>query len=227
MPTLPIRSGILVAAMLAVAACGGTATPTVPPINVPSIAIPSIAIPSIAIPTLPGGSIAIPTFALPSFDTNADPALAARFPTQIAGQPVTDIQTVRFMDFLTLLGSSDPAQATAFTQAMASIGVDPRTLTEGTGMATVNDSTVPFEAIHTPGVDANRFIQVMPQLSVLFSPEDQPPTLGQATIGGKNVTTLTDPSTGDVSYLYANGDVVWSVNSSDQAEVEAVLAALP
>jgi hypothetical protein len=217
MRTLPIRSGILVAAALAVAACGGTATPTVPTVNVPSIAIPSI-----AIPTLPGGSIAIPTF-----DTNADPALAARFPTQVAGQPVTNVQTVRFMDFLTLLGSSDPAQATAFTQAMASIGVDPRTLTEGTGMATVNDSTVPFEAIHTPGVDANRFIQVMPQLSVLFSPEDQPPTLGQATIGGKNVTTLTDPSTGDVSYLYANGDVVWSVNSSDQAEVEAVLAALP
>lgn len=222
MRTLPVRSGVLVAAMLAVAACGGTTTPTVPPINVPSIAVPSISIPSIAIPTLPSGS-----FAIPSFNTNADPALAAVFPTQVDGQPVTNVQTFRFMDFLTLLGSSDPAQATAFTQAMASIGVDPNTLTEGTGTASVSGSDVQFEAIHTPGVDANRFIQIMPQLTVLFSPEDQPPTLGQTTIGGKTVTTLTDASSGDVQYMYAHGDVAWSFSSTDQAEVAAVLAALP
>ena len=58
MRMLPIRSGIFVAAVLAVAACGGgTTTPTVPAVNVPSIAIPSI-----AIPTLPSGSFAIPSF---------------------------------------------------------------------------------------------------------------------------------------------------------------------
>ncbi|HEY5520883.1 MAG TPA: hypothetical protein VIK08_09500 [Candidatus Limnocylindrales bacterium] len=231
MRTLLVRSGILVAAALAVAACGGTATPTVPPVNVPSIAIPSIAIPSIPPILLPSGalpSIAIPSFAFPSFNTNADPALAARFPTQVAGQPVTNVQTVRFMDFLTLLGSDDQTTLTAFTQALTSIGVDPNTLTEGTATATVNGNSVQFEAIHMPGADANRFIQIWPQVTVLFSPEDQPPTLGQASIGGKNVSTLTDPSTGDVSYLYANGDVVWSVSSAAaQAEVAAVLTALP
>ena len=223
MRTLLVRSGILVAATLAVAACGGTATPTVPPVNVPSIAIPSIAIPSILLP-----SGALPSIAIPSFNTNADPALAARFPTQVAGQPVTNVETVRFMDFLTLLGSDDQTKLTTFTQALTSIGVDPNTLTEGTATATVNGNSVYFEAIHMPGADANRFIQIWPQVAVLFSPEDQPPTLGQASIGGKNVSTLTDPSTGDVTYLYANGDVVWSVSSAAaQAEVAAVLTALP
>jgi len=233
MRRLPVLSGALVGAALVVAACGGgSTTPTVPPVNVPSLAIPSLAIPSItipsiAIPSLPTGSFVLPSFAFPSFETNADPALAARFPAQVGGQPVTGVQTFRFMDFLTLFGSADPTRTSEFTQAMTSIGVDPNTLTEGEATASVNGNDVQFSAIHTVGVDANRFIQAMPQLSVLFSPEDQPPTLGQATIGGKNVTTLTDPSTGDVSYLYANGDVVWSVNSADQAEVEAVLSALP
>ena len=228
MRTLLVRSGILVAAALAVAACGGTAAPTVPPVNVPSIAIPSIAIPSIAIPPIVLPSGALPSIAFPSFNTNADPALAARFPTQVAGQPVTNVQTVRFMDFLTLLGSTDPTTTSAFTQALTSIAVDPNTLTEGTATATVNGNSVQFEAIHMPGADANRFIQIWPQVTVLFSPEDQPPTLGQASIGGKSVSTLTDPSTGDVTYLYANGDVVWSVSSAAaQAEVAAVLTALP
>jgi len=218
MRMLPIRSGIFVAAVLAVAACGGgTTTPTVPAVNVPSIAIPSI-----AIPTLPSGS-----FAIPSFETNADPALAARFPTQVAGQPVTDVTTYRFMDLLNEWNSSQPAQLAMFTQAMSGIGVDPNTLTGGNGTATVDGSTVSISAIHTPGVDANRFIQIFPQLTQLFSPEDQPPTLGQTTIAGKNVATLTDASTGDVSYLYANGDVVWSVSSTDMNEVTQVLSALP
>ena len=231
MQTLPVRSGLLLVAALAVAACGGTSTPTVPPVTLPSIAIPSIAIPSFAIPSIALPSFALPSglggsFAIPSFNTNADPALAAMFPQTIGGQPVTSVQTYSYAEFLALLASGDPTTAQAIESTLTSAGVDPTTLTFGTADATVNQDNLHISAVHTPGVDATRILNVFPQLQQVSNPGASPPTVEQANIGGKSVAKVTD-STGSITYAYTKNDVLWTFGASDDTEAATVLQALP
>src|SRR3954451_5688539 len=121
MRRIPVISGVFVAAALTVAACGGTPSgsslPTVPAINLPSGAIPSITIPTIP----PLGSFAIPSFAFPSFDAHADRDLEAKFPAQIGGQPVKNVQSVNFISFMQAFAGDDPeelAQEQAFVQLL-------------------------------------------------------------------------------------------------------------
>lgn len=231
MRKLPVVSGALFAAAMVVAACGGTAAPTVPPVTIPSLAIssfaiPSISIPSIAIPTLPSGSFAIPSFAFPSFETNADPTLAAQFPTQVGGQPVTNVTTSRYMDFLVAFDSDHPEQIQAFQAAMQGIGVDPNAVSLGGADTTVSDNGVTITAIRTPGVDATQLISVLPALAAATGGDTTPPTVTQANIGGKNALVLTDTDE-NVTYVYVRGDVAWSSSSDDPTEVAAIFAALP
>jgi hypothetical protein len=236
MRRIPVVSGLFVAAAFSVAACGGTATPsglpTVPAI--PSGAIPSISIPSIDIPSIPPlGSFAIPSFAFPSFNTNADPDLAAKFPTQIGGQPVTDVTTVNFVEFMTAFAGDTPEDQTrlqAFMQLLDNNGINAATLSFGSGKATVNDESVRIQAFRTPGVPSTTFLTLWPQLAQIgnFSSGETPappPTVGSATIAGKTITTFTDED-GNVTYVYPSGDIAWGVESSDQATLEAVFGAV-
>jgi hypothetical protein len=236
MHKLPVRSGLILAAVFAVAACGGSSTPTAPPVTVPSIAIPSIAIPSFAIPSIAfpsfalpsglGGSFVIPSFVIPSFNTNADPALAAMFPQTIGGEPVTSLQTYSYAEFLALLASGDPTTAQAIQSTLTSAGADPTTLTLGTADAMVNNDDLNISAVHTPGVDATKILSIFPQLQQVSNPEASPPTVEQESIGGKSVAKVTD-STGGVTYAYPKNDVLWTFSASDDTEAATVLQALP
>ena len=232
-------SGVFIAGALAAAACSGTTTPTVPPINVPTLppvnvpTLPPINLPTlppINLPTLPPlGSFAIPSFAfpsfaIPSFNTNGDPDLAAKFPTTIGGQPVTNVQTFRLMDLFTSFGETEAAQT--FSQAMTALGVDPNTVTTGSGDATVNGNSDTITAFRAPGVSASQFLTALPQIAQALDPTQAQPTVGSANIGGKTVTTFTDPTDGSVTYYYPSGDIIWSAQSSDPADVAVILAAL-
>jgi hypothetical protein len=234
MRRIPVVSGALVTAGLLLAACGGTASPsnlpTVPAINLPSNlpTIPPINMSNL--PTIPPlGSFAIPSFAFPSFNTNSDPELAAKFPTQIGGQPVKDVQTVNFIEFMTAFSGDDPEEMTkvqAFVQLLANNNINAGQLAFGSANATVNDEDVELQAFRTPGVPATTFIGLWPQLSQIDqSGDNTPPTVGTATIAGKTVTTFTN-SDGDVTYVYPSGDIAWSVDSTDQAVLDAVFAAV-
>ena len=173
-------------------------------------------------------SFAIPSFAFPSFNTNADPELAAKFPTQVGGQPVTDVQTVNFMEFFSAFGGGDAyeqARIQAFVQLLASAGIDASKLSFGNAKTTVNGNDVQIQAFRTPGGSAATFISLWPQLAAIDQTSNTPPTQGTANIGGKNVTTFTD-SDGNVTYVYPSGDTVWSVDTSDQAEAAAVFQAI-
>jgi hypothetical protein len=236
MRKLPIVSGAMVAAALVVAACGGTASPTVAPVVVPSVAIPTIpavVVPSIAIPTVPAigatfaiPSFTIPSFAIPSFTSNADPALGAAFPTTIGGQPVTGVKTYLYIEFLNAFESDHPERILAFQQAMTSIGADPSKVSLGIAQATVNENPVNISAIRTPGVDANKLIAILPALAAAGGSDQSPPTISQTNIGGKNVTVVTDPD-GNATYAYVSGDTAWTTASDDPATVAAIFAALP
>jgi len=196
--------------------------PTLPPINVPTlppINVPSLPIGSFAIP-----SFAFPSFAIPSFNTNGDPDLAAKFPTTIAGQPVTNVQTFRLMDLFNAFGQTEQSQT--FAQAMVALGVDPNSVTTGSADSTVNGSDDRITAFRAPGVSASQFLSVLPQVAQALDPTQPQPVVGQTNIGGKTVTTFTDPQDGSITYYYPSGDTIWSTDATDPADVGVILSAI-
>jgi len=220
MRKLPVLSGAFVAAALVVAACTGTTTPTIPPVNIPSLAVPSFAIPSIAIGSFAIPSFAIPSFAIPSF--TGDPTLAAKFPTTVGGKTVSPPQTALYASIFTAFGGSYDSQR--FVQAMTSIGIDPNTVSYGTATVDLTTTTV-ISAIRTPNFSAAQFLSELPQISALLQPDQPAPTVGQVTIAGKTVTTTTDADE-KVTYYYPSGDTVWTTDATVPADLVAIFTAI-
>lgn len=214
---------IALAGAIALGAC--TTTPVGS--GLPSVAVPSIVVPSIVLPSIvPGESFTlpsfdIPSFSIPSFNTSADPDLAAKFPKTIDGQPVTNVQTFRFMEILAAF-QTPQAQIDQFVAFANQAGIDPNSITFGTAQCTVAGSTESIQAIRSPGGDANRFIQ---SLAAIAQATGSPITLTPATVGGKNVQ-VADP--GDsADYYYPNGDTAWFLSGVDETTAATILAALP
>jgi hypothetical protein len=224
MRKLSFLSGVLVVGAL-IAACGGgspaSGGPAIPSVAIPSLAIPSIAIPSNLLPSnLPIGSLA-----LPSIEANADPALAARFPTSIPGGVLGQVTTGRFMDVVNAF--EEPEVKPNFVAAITAAGMDPNALTYGNQPVTMNETdVVQIQALRTGGVDGNKFVQIFPAIEKILDPESEPDVLGQAAVGGQTVQTLTDPSNGNVDYLFVTGDIVWRLSGADETEAAAIIATL-
>lgn len=158
-------------------------------------------------------------FVLPSFA--GDPDLAAKFPKQVDGKPVGPVTTATLMEFLVALQST-PADLDTMRQAFATIGIDANTIVVGSANATVSGSTVGIFAIRVPGQDATKLIQNYS----IFSAANQGDKLSAETAGGKNVTVVRDSAGYASTWMYATGDILWTVNTSDQKEAAAVFAAL-
>jgi hypothetical protein len=184
------------------ATAGATATPQAPV----ATATPET--------TVPGATPPFPSFA-------SDPDLARQFPTQVAGQPVTDVTTVVFVDFLAGFGTTE-AELETSRLAFAALGFDLDKVVFGAAQATVDGSSVSFQAFRVPGQDANRLIQNY----TLLSTDNQGDTLEQASSGGKTVTVIKSADVAS-TWMYAHGDILWSVNTSDPDEAAAIFAALP
>jgi hypothetical protein len=214
---------IALAAAVALGAC--TSTTPAASVALPSVALPSIVIPSFTIPSFGvGESFAIPSFAipsLPSFNTSADPELAAKFPTTVDGQPVTNVQTFRFME---ILAAFQTPQATIdqFIAFANQAGIDPNSITFGTAQCTVGGSSESIQAIRSPGGDANRFIQ---SLAAIAQATGSPITLSPANVGGKNVQVANPGDSAD--YYYPNGDTAWFLSGVNATTAATILAALP
>jgi hypothetical protein len=249
MRKLPVVTGVFIAGALAVAACSGTATPTLPAVNVPTlppINLPTLppvnlpTLPPINLPTLPPlGSFAIPSFAIPSFsipsfaipsfDANADPALAAKFPTTINGSPVTNVTTYNLVQFMTAISQANPNSAQQLQQLVTVLqgaGMNPSTLAFGNADVTINGEDQGIGAFHVPGGSATTLLSLFPQLYALQNDRETPPTIAQANVGGKAVTTVSEAGSDTVDYLYPSGDVLWDINSSDPQAAATILAAL-
>ena len=194
----------------------------------PTFAFPSFEIPSFAIPSFEIPSFAIPSFAIPSFAS--DPGLAAKYPTTIDGQPVSDLQTYFFLDLLKAFESE--AQIQAVSSALGSFGIDATTVSAGSAHATVDGSEVTIGSLRAPGADANEIIAHYNEIqaavnTAMGQPEaSSPPTLSQSNLGGKNVTVSTD-NEGTVTYLYASGDTLFQVEDANDDQAAKVVAALP
>jgi hypothetical protein len=157
-------------------------------------------------------------------DFNADPALEAQLPNEIRGTTLTkfsfraadvldegavDEETQRFLETITGMGASLDDVSLAFAADMS------------------GGLNVQLIAFKVAGANANQLLAaIVAEAETDAGPGDQ---IGEASLGGKTVTTLLDASssTDGPAYLYASGDTVYLAQSPDDALAGEVLAALP
>jgi hypothetical protein len=211
MPGFPI-----LAALVALAACGGN--PPAPTAPTASVAIPSSA---------PSQARDSPSTSA-SFNTSVDPELAAKFPKTIDGQPVTNVQTFRFVELMAAIGTPK-ATVDTFTALTTQAGIDPNGVILGTAEATVGGKSQVVQALRSPGADANRFVQALVALArqrgVGASATSRSIALSGSTVGGKNVQVATSADL--TQYYYPTGDTVFILNNVDATTAGTILASIP
>jgi hypothetical protein len=240
-----LAAGLFVAACSSSAATSAPTLPAVPSIAIPSIAIPSIAIPSIAIPSIAIPSIAIPSFALPSsvpsfalpsiptgsdipsFELpsfsfpSEDKDLEAKLPSTINGVTLTKY-SFKGGDFL----EAGASNSQDLLDLLTALGKTPNDLSVAFAGDPAGNLDVQIGAFRVAGADSNALLAGFIASANKETPEE---AVSQGNVGGKNVTQITDPTdptTGTV-YVYANGDTLFYVESSDASLAGAALQALP
>lgn len=155
-----------------------------------------------------------------------DPELEAQFPDEVDGQPVENVNSFRWLEYLCRFGEAGAADIAA--GAAAAAGVNLLALTYGSGRATIAEQEIGIDAFRTPGVGANLLITQFPQMVLVFggTTAEQGGSMAQATIGGKDAFVWTQPDN-DVTYLYVHGDVMFGMTYVTEAEAATILAALP
>jgi hypothetical protein len=201
-----------------VAACGGGTAATQAP-GVPGATTGPVVNP-------PAGNLCagMPTFnpqaPFPSFP--ADEALKAKFPAEIDGNPVTDVNSSYFIQFLCVFGDADAIGR--FSQAF---GNNATALSIGTGDVEIDGDSVTISAFRLAGGDANQMLQHLPELAQAIGADPAQfanTTTSQTNIGGKTITVLTDED-GDVTYLYPSGDTIWSIDGDTSPDASAKIFA--
>ncbi|MEO6349723.1 MAG: hypothetical protein ABIP53_03645 [Candidatus Limnocylindrales bacterium] len=165
---------------------------------------------------------ALPPAPPPTLGSISNSELAAKFPTQVDGNPVPAPTVVRFIDFARAMGQS-PDEVEAIRAAFAAVSVNLENIVFANATATVDDSSVGLIALQIPGQDASVLIPILSQLGAV----NEGDTLSTETIGGKTVTVERSEGGYASDWYYVNGDIVWNVNTSDEDEAAAVFSALP
>lgn len=224
MRTRSAMATILLVALLA-ACSSGAAAPTGPAVDTTPASQPTGAVPQPSDGSAPGSSFsfALPSFAIPSFAIPSfmpDPALQGAFPTEIDGQPLTNVQAVSFLSVMQ--SSQDQADIDAFVAAMQALGLDPASVGYGSGTVEVDGEEVTLQAVRTPGTDPRPAIDAL----IALDPPDPAPTISSGTVGGKPVTISTFED-GDVDYYYISGDIAWLLSGTTEDQAATILGALP
>jgi hypothetical protein len=186
------RAVALLAGVVVLAACGPTVQITTAP-GSPTTAIPTP-------PPVPGGPDGLPTFALPSFTGDAE--LEALLPDELGGASVETL-SMSGDDFLRGAGES----AADFVAMLSQSGWSPADLS--VALAATDD--VVLVAYRNRDVDTNLFFEAF---------KSRLENAGGATstdvsFGGKSVTKFV-PIDGDTIYVYASGDIVFSIEATDR-----------
>ena len=196
----------LPALLLAACAAGAPASPSASPAAATTP-------PAATSPSSPAGSPG----AIPSF--NADPALEAQLPNQIDGKT---LQKLSFRgDTFAQVGGED----NELTALLQRLGTSAQNLSLAVAVDPTGGVSAQLFAIRLAGTDANRVIQ-----ELINAAKSNNANVGvqQSTVGGKSVTTVTDPTDEDgVVYVYARGDVVFGTQTTDPATADKILRALP
>jgi hypothetical protein len=218
-----IRAAGLAFTALAAVACGGTAVipsglPTIPPLPSGPPTVPPITIPSIEIPPLPS---------IPQLSFQPDLNLESLFPETIGGNPL-EVTSATGSDVIPAFASNSPED---FMAVITGLGATIDQVSAGMSFnlwpgPTEGDFTgLTMIALQVRGVAAP---QTMAALVGLVQEDVDNAQVGPQTIGGKNVTGITNPDDAEENvYLYAWNDVVFLVGGSPQAYVEEALSKLP
>jgi hypothetical protein len=190
---------ILAVATFVLAACGQAAAPTSAPGGTQAAVITPI--PATQAP----GATEGPAF---SFDLpSEDKALEALLPDQIGGKPVLKVSQTgdRFL-------SGDAASSADFRAILTQFGKSPADLS----VAFAGTLDIQVGAYRIKGVDPNQVFNAF--LQVVKSAQGDVVT--DVTLGGKQVKKVVTVA-GDTTYIYASGDVLFTVNA--QATVAPAL----
>jgi hypothetical protein len=162
----------------------------------------------------------------PSLLLTRDPVLEAEFPSEIDGQPVSDVASGRLVETLCLLGGE--ASVTAAQRAAAST-VDITRITDASGSVPVDGRQVTILAFRLPSHRGDELLGAIGILSSAVVPGTQKFANGleQTTAGGKSVWRWVNAADGSVSFLYATSDTLFDVENVSQSQADKVFAALP
>jgi len=157
---------------------------------------------------------------LPIPGLNADPALEAQLPSQVRGRTLQKL-SFRGSDFLSFAGGADNDLKNMFER----LGTSPQNMTVALALDASDQLGAETFAFKLAGTDANRLLQ---ELVNSARAENKDVVVGQATLGGKSVTSITNPGSDEgVIYAYAKGDTVFAVQSKDPGVADEVLRQMP
>ena len=207
------------------AACGGTGPATSPGGPARSLApLPSLAVPSNGMPSLGIPSIGAPSIGASSFAPDAD--LEALFPDTVNGQSL-QITSAKGEDVVQAFGGDEPEE---FRNFVSGLGATMEQVSAAISFnifpaASSNDFTgFTLVAVRVQGVPGPTTLAGITELTKQDVANAQ---VGTATIGGKQVTAITNPENADENvYLYAIGDVVF-FGGGTPSHVEEAFAQLP
>lgn len=183
---------ILAGVVIVLAACG----PAGPAATAPGSTTTALPTP----PAFPDGPDGLPSFALPPFTGNA--ALEALLPDELGGTTVAKL-SMSGDDFVRGGGES----AADFLAVLSQSGWSPAELS----VAFASTSDVILAAYRVNDVDASLFFEAF--RSTLE--EAGPVSVTDVTFGGKPVKKFV-PNDGDTIYLYPSGDVLFSIDATDE-----------
>lgn len=212
--TLPTPSNGALATPLETA--GPSEAPTAP-VQTPSGGTP--------LPTLP--SFEIPSFTIPSFSFTPDTQLESLFPKTIAGKPVK-VQSLHVRDIQTTF-ESNPKSKKIFQEFLAALGKTIDDVSIAFGSVELTSGLESIVAARVAGADPGTLLQGGITVTIAQKTHPENWASATATVGGKNVATLTDTTDphASVEYLYPYGEVVFIVDT-DKTDVAATLvSALP
>ena len=216
------RISILLVMLLAVvvAACsseGGASTAASPsePTATPTAEATPEATPESSEAAMPDAS----GMAIPSFNLDGDPELAGRFPDTVGGQPLM-VQSLDGQTFAANAGG-DPT----FDAFLDSVGAELTDVSVAFGGVMSGETPLTVGAFRVRGASEDdlerEFIAASEEAGDVTDVE-------QASIGGKDVWTSTDPSgeTGTQAFIYTKDDTLYFFTGSE-AEVAEILETLP
>jgi cyclophilin family peptidyl-prolyl cis-trans isomerase len=168
--------------------------------------------------TLPPEPSPVPA---PSFV--GDPELVSMFPAQLGGAPLS-VRSFTGQELLAQSGADSPG----LQELIATIETQGKTLddlTLASASAETDAGLADIVAIRVKGADANAFMTRLGALITGYANIQATP----GEVAGKQVSVLTDgPDNGQArSYGYANGEVLWILQTTTDALRDELMAALP
>ncbi|HEY0442924.1 MAG TPA: hypothetical protein VGC90_01770 [Candidatus Limnocylindrales bacterium] len=224
--TAPVtRLGAMVgAAVLAIAACGNSSAPSTSAgaASTPAAASSAPAASSdVGSPATSGGAptIALPSGVLPSDvlpsipSSHVDPELEAQLPSSLCNQTTTKTSS-----------GGTGALSAAELQILAQLGKSANDVTTAiAGVAGPQCQGMSVIALRIKGADAGQFQQLFLAAEATSTGSPAP----QSNVAGKTVWSFSDPSGGDVRYVYFKGDTAFGVTAKNEADAATGLTALP